>query len=247
MRVRLQYVVILVISALAVVVGLYPSLLSLGALVGLATGTIALVGVAKPSLVQSRTGVRRLATGGAVFLALELVAFATWLALTSKRTVYLEVATAHPAIVRVVYGVRDGVSSPWWRWNRDLIVQGSGLVYSSLDRDNGWYRSGRRHPVEAQDSRGVKVPVQWTAGGYTHAGRCELAYDEFTLGIEHAKSQVPANPGSGWLDSLSAWGVQCRNGLLFRGPIGSVLQRTGPTCYYDREGGVTCTSFPRAP
>lgn len=247
MRVRLKHLLILIISALAVVVGLYPSLLSLGALVGLATGTIAIVGLAKPSLVDSSAGMHRVATGGAVLLALELVVLATWLAITPRRTVHLQVGATERDVVRIIYGVHDGDTPPWWRWNRYFTVRDSGLVYTTLKREDGWYRPGRPHPAVAQESRGRNVPVYWTAGGYTHAGGCKLAYDEFTLGIEHERLSAPANPVAGWLDSLSAWGVQCRNGRLLRAPNGSVLQRTGPACSNRPEGGVTCTSFPPAP
>lgn len=243
MRSRLRYLAILLASALAVVVGAWPSLLTLGALLGLGTGLAALIGLVAPRLLESRPVLRRFTIGGGVILALELLTLVLWIALTPRRTVHLTVPSSSTRNVRVVYGVQDGVSSPLWRWDRRLVADSSpmSIIRTRHEADHGWFRAPEPHPVVAETNAGAPVPARWIAGGYATAGRCHVAYDEFIVGDTAPARRAPSQLlASGWLDSLSGWGVECRDGRLVRGGAGTEIHRTGPACYFDERGGVVC-------
>ena len=243
MRIRLRYLAILLVSLLAVAVGAWPSALTLGALLGLGTGLAALIGSVAPRIVESRPALRRFTAGGGAFLAIELLAVAVWVAFTPRRTVHLTVPSSAIRGVRIVYGVRDGVSSPSWRWDRYFAADSSAMsiIRTRHRPDDGWFRGSRPHPVVAETNAGQPVQVRWIAGGYAQAGRCHVAYDEFVVGDSAA---APSDPfhllDGGWLDSLSGWGVECRDGQLVRSSGGAEFHRTSPACYFDERGGVAC-------
>ena len=153
MRARLRYLAVLLISAAAAVVGVWPSILTIGTVLAIATGLVAIIGIAKPSIIDRSVVLRRLTLGAGGVLALELAAFVGWLAFTPRRTVHLVVSSAAPTVVRIVYDVRDGVPSPVWRWDRYFRADtGTRIViYSRLALDEGWWsREGAPHPVVAR-------------------------------------------------------------------------------------------------
>ena len=243
MHSRLLYLAVLLASALAIVVGAWPSILTIGAALGLCTGLVALIGLLAPRVVDSHRALRTFTIGGGATLTLELLILAVWITVTPRRTIHLTVPSGASRIVRVVYGVRDGVASPPWRWDRYLAADSSALsiIRTRLGLDEGWFREARPHPVDARTAAGVPVRVRWTAGGYAEAGRCRVAFDEFFVGNETAKPADPAQLlAGGWLDSLSRWGIACRDGQLFRSSAGAPIRRTSAPCYFDERGGVTC-------
>jgi hypothetical protein len=249
MRDRLRYLAILLVSALAIVVGAWPSALTLGALLGLCTGLTALIGSVAPRVVDSRPVLRRFTVGGGAILALELLGLGLWLAMTPRRTVHLTVPSSAPRTVRIVYGVRDGVSSAPYRWDRHFATDSSAMsiIRTRLRTDDGWFRKSEPHPVVAETKAGAPVRVRWFAGGYAEAGRCHVAYDEFVVGDSTAAPKDAARLlDGGWLDSLSGWGVECRDGNLVRGSAGAQLHRTSPACYFDERGGAACGVSPGA-
>src|SRR6185437_7371788 len=209
---RLRYLTVLLISAAAAVLGAWPSILTIGAVLAIGTGLTAIVGVANPSIIDRRVVLRRLTLDAGGVLALELIAFVGWVALTPRRTVHLVVPSAAPTVVRIVYDVRDGVSSPVWRWDRYFRPDTGAhtVIYSRLALDEGWFHDGAPHPVVARTRAGASIPARWISGGYTKAGSCQFAFDEFSVG---GTPLEPRNPTTlltaGWLDSLSTWGVEC--------------------------------------
>jgi len=244
MRARLRYLTVLLISAAAAVLGAWPSILTIGAALAIGTGLAAIVGVAKPPIIDRRVVIRRLTLGGGGVLALELVALVAWIALTPRRTVHLVVSSAAPTVVRIVYDVRDGVPSSVWRWDRYFRADTGThiVVYSRLALDEGWWsREGAPHPVVARTHSGATVPARWISGGYTKAGSRQFAFEEYSVGETPLE---PRNPTklitAGWLDSLSTWGVKCRGGHLSIGNGGLTPKRTTNACYFDADGGVTC-------
>jgi hypothetical protein len=243
MRSRLLYFAVLLASALAIVVGAWPSILTIGAALGLGTGLVAFVGLLAPRIVDSHHALRRFTIGAGATLTLELLILAVWITVTPRRTIHLTVPSSASRTVRIVYGVRDGVSSPLWRWDRYFAADSSApsIIRTRHGLDEGWFREARPHPVEARTAAGVPVRVLWTAGGYAEAGRCRLAFEEFAVGDETAKPADPAQLlAGGWLDSLSKWGIACRDGQLIRSSVGAPIRRTSAPCYFDERGGVTC-------
>jgi hypothetical protein len=243
MRTRLRYLAVLLASVLAIAVGAYPSLLTLGALLGIGTGLAALAGLIAPRILETHRGLRWFTLGGGVAVTLEILTLAVWIALTPRRTVHLTVPSEAPRLVRIVYGVRDGVPSARWRWDRYFAVDSAtvSIIRTRLDPDNGWFNERQAHAAVAQTEAGVPVRVRWTAGGYADAGRCRIAYDQFYVG--HG-SATPSDPShllqGGWLDSLSQWGVDCRDGQLVRSSTGVHMRRTSAPCYFNERGGITC-------
>jgi hypothetical protein len=177
---------------------------------------------------------------------LELVVLLAVVVCDQRRPVLLAAKSPAPPVVRVIYDVSDGAPRAWWPWSRRYDVPVAGTIYSQFSRDAGWYRPGNPHPVEAVVDRGgdqfLALPAVWVRGGTTTAGSCNIAYDEYALGDESTGSATGELPLKAWLDSLPAWGIDCRDGLLYRTPPAqaSSLKRTGPTCYYDRAGAMTC-------
>jgi hypothetical protein len=250
---RLRYLFLLAAAAAAIYAGLWPSLLSLGALVGVVVAPVALAGLLVPAWVRRRAALRGVARWGGSVLAIELAATAVWVVSASRRPVTLVVPRTASQQVRVVYGVVDGAPREWWRWGRRFEVPAAGIVYTRYSPDEGWYRPENPHPLRAAapDDSGAKVlPASWTAGGTTEAAGCRFAYDEFAVGTPSAVARPGGgDPGPGWLDSLVTWGVTCRGGRLYQRRLNepaTPLRRTAPACYYDRAGSMTCLST-RAP
>jgi hypothetical protein len=249
MRARLRYLTVLLISAAAAALGAWPSILTIGAVVAIGTGLAAIVGVAKPSIIDRRVLLRRLTLGGGGVLALELIALIGWFAITPHRTVHLVVPSAAPTIVRVVYDVRDGAASPVWRWDRYFRADtgAHAVIYTRLPLDAGWwFPKGSPHPVVARTRAGATIAARWISGGFTQAGSCQFAFDEFSVG------GTPLEPRNrttlltaGWLDSLSTWGVECRGGHLSIGAGGAAPRRTTEACYSNADGGVACKDSAR--
>lgn len=243
MRARLRYLAVLIVSIAAAAIGAWPSLLTVGAVLAIATGAAALIGAAKPSTIDSRVTLRRFTIGGGAVLALELLALAAYTAATPRRTVHLVVPSNAPGVVRVIYNVRDGASSPPWRWDR-YFNAGSGaaaLIHTRLPADDGWFRPDRPHPVVARTTAGETVRSRWIAGGYAEAESCSVAFDEFAIGPDPIPPRDPGLLlGAGWLDSLSTWAIECRGSRLFRKQGGTALRRTSAACYFGDSGYVTC-------
>lgn len=243
MRARLPYVAVLMISAAAAVLGVWPSIFSIGAVLAIGTGIAAMIGLAQPSIVNTRVLLRRFTLGGGGVLALELIAFVGWMALTSRRTVHLVVSSAAPTVVRIVYDVRDGVSSPVWRWDRYFRADTGArtIIHTRLALDEGWFDDSAPHPVVARTRVGASMPSRWIAGGYAKAGSCRFAFDEYSVGEAPLQPRDPnALLAGGWLDSLSTWGVECHGGHLSIGTRGASVRRTGEACYFDASGGIAC-------
>lgn len=249
MRRRLPYFAVLLVSIAAVPLGLWPSLLTIGAILAIGTGSAALMGAIKPAVIDARRALRLFTLGGGAVLALELVAIATYLAVTPRRTVHLVVRSDSSRLVRVVYSVSDGASSSVWHWDR-YFTAGAGtpaLIHTRLAPDDGWFDADNPHPVVARTEAGALVPARWIAGGYTQAGSCTLAFDEYSIGPHPLAPRDPqALLTAGWLDSLATWGVACRGGRLVRSARGAPLQRTSEACYFDTAGGVSCRPGVRA-
>ena len=173
MRSRLRYIAVLVVSAVAIVLGAWPSLLTVGAVIGFGTASVALIALVRPSVVESRVVLRRFALWGGVILSLELLAFAAWMALTPRRTVHVAAPSISARLVRIVYGVSDGVSSPAWRWDRYFTADtiSLSLIHTRLDADDGWFRKEHPHRVIARTQNGMIVPARWIAGGLHWSAR----------------------------------------------------------------------------
>jgi hypothetical protein len=175
MRARLSYLLVLLVSIAAVAIGAWPSLLTLGAVLAIGTGGAASIGAAKPSIVDSRPALRRFTLGGGVLLALELLTLASYIAATPRRMVHIVVPSDVPALVRIVYGVRDRTSSPLWRWDRYFNADSGAprLIHTHLAPDNGWFRPDDPHPVVARTRYLFDSLAAWLQAldGSMHRGR----------------------------------------------------------------------------
>ena len=249
---RLGYAALLAAAAYAIVLGLYPSLLTLGALVALPVAAVALTGVVAPGAVRRRRALRRIASVGAAFLSLEAATVAWWLLWSRRRPVVLVLDRPAPQRVRVVYDVTDGAPAPRLAWARRFEVPAGGIVHTRQGPDDGFYSAGNPHPLTVLVRRaggGVDTVVGvWAEGGYTQSGACTLRYDEYAIDDAARAATESWDPATrvSWLDSLDSWGVACREGRLVRAPAGArvPLRRTGPPCYY-HGGGLTCTALTR--
>jgi hypothetical protein len=229
----------------AILVGAWPSILSIGAVVAIGSACAALVALVRPSLVDSRPVVRRFTLGAGGVLALELAVLVLWIAITPRRTVHLTVASSAPRIVRVVYGVRDGQAPSPFHWDRHFNADTGALtiIHTRLRSDDGWFREHEPHPTVARTVAGAAVPARWISGGFTQAAGCRVTFDEFSVGTAPIAPRDPNTLlSAGWLDSLSAWGIECHAGRLFRSSNAITLRRTAGPCYFDAAGGVTCRS-----
>lgn len=79
MLTRLQFALLLALAAGAIFLGLYPSLLTPGALLGLPLAALGAVGVAMPGVILRRPLLRRFALAGGGILGLELALLGAWL------------------------------------------------------------------------------------------------------------------------------------------------------------------------
>lgn len=250
---RIRYAALLLAALLALAAGLWPSILTLGALVALPTAVVALVGVVAPDVVGRRRWLRRTATAGGAFIVVELVVVTGWLVWDRRRPVVLAVRPPLPARVRIVYDVEDGVARRWPAWARRYDVPASGVVHTRDAPDHGSYSPDDPHPLRVVVWHGARARDTavgaWVAGGRTRSGACTLAYDEFALARSALGDTVATDGGRrvGWLDSLDTWGVECRGRRLRRAPAGMRprLVRTDAACYYDRAGGLGCAGFAR--
>jgi len=241
-RVRLRYLAILLVSLLAIMVGLFPSLLTLGAILGIVVGSIALIGLVHPPTIESRRRLRRFTHGAGIVLTAEVILLALRLVSTPRRTVHLELTKNAPGLIRIVYDVTDGEESPYWRFNRYFVVNPAplGIVYTQLPPDNGWFNARNPHPVVARTIDGLDVPARWISGGYSRAANCRVEYEEFSIGDSAPRARDPTTLlHAGWLDSLSGWGVTCQDGRLRRG-TNETMTRTAPPCYFDQDGVLAC-------
>ena len=257
MKARLRYAAILLLVAPAIYVGLYPSLLTLGALIALLVAPIAAVGVVSPRVLAQSPRLRRAATVGGALIGLELVLLAAWIGWDRRRPVHLSIPEPGPGRYRIVYDVEDGAPKrALWSRSYEFAASSPRLLHSSYGPDEGAYDPANPHPATAfvRDTAGVgfAAPVRWVAGGVTRAAGCTFAYDEFwvgdTLDALGARAERDAM-SPGWLDSLETWGVACGDGRLFRAPTGVVqsLKRSSPACYYQRSGAMVCGMASRAP
>lgn len=254
MTIRLRYAALLAAALITMYVGLWPSLLTVGALVAIPVAAAALLGVLHPSSIERRAWLRAIVRWGGTLVVLELVILGAWTAWTPRRPVHLIVTQPIPQRVRVVYSVADGAPRRWWNWARQFDVPPRGVIYTRYADDHGWFRPGNPHPLRVvargPEGRMEPVPGAWVAGGTTQAGTCTLTYDDFLVGPNSYPQNGPDGPagGSGWLDSLDTWGVTCRHGNLYRAAPGApvTLERTGAACYYGSSGGMTCGSDPTA-
>jgi hypothetical protein len=249
MWIRLRYAAVLLASLLAIYVGLWPSILTLGALLAAPLAVLSLVGLVYPRFLERRQLLRRFVAICGTVIATELIILVAWVAWTPRRPVQLIVQPSFPPRARIIYGVVDGAPRSWLRWERRFEVPPTGLVYSSYPADDGWYREANPHPVTAlvvSERRRDSIPVRWIGGGKREAATCTLAYDEFAFGdmTPASRHAIASAESSGWLDSLPSLGVTCRGGRLYRvrngDPASPELRRSGPACYYDRAGGMTC-------
>jgi hypothetical protein len=249
---RLRYALLLALALIAIYIGLWPSLLTAGALLGVPLALLGLVGIALPRAIGQQRWLHRFATIGGALLGTELLLLLAWLAWTSRRPVLLIVERPITGRVRVIYGVADGAPRAWWRWERRFEVPSSGLVYTQYEMDEGWYRHDNLHPMRAVlRGNGAlldTVRAAWVEGGTTQAGDCGIAYDEIVIG-DAGRARTRVVEGEvipGWLDSLATWGITCHRGHIVRAKSedSTTLRRTAPACYYDQEGGMTCGIAP---
>jgi hypothetical protein len=124
---RFRYLLLLAISLTAIYAGLWPSLLTVGVLLGVPLTLLGLLGIAAPGVIQRRRSLHRFAIAGGALLAGELLLLLGWLAWTPRRPVLLALERPLPERVRVIYGVADGAPRVWWRWERRFDVPASGL------------------------------------------------------------------------------------------------------------------------
>jgi hypothetical protein len=187
----------------------------------------------------------------------EIAALLAVVAWTQRRPVELVTRSLVPPRARIIYSVADGAPRRWLHWTRQFDVPASGVIYTRYAPDNGWYRSTEMHPLQiiGQGGAGERGPARgaWIGGGSAPAGRCVVAYDDFSLAptvTRRAPNTVGADPiAVGPLDSIHTWGLACRDGELVQAPQGSktTLVRSGPACYYDLKGSMTCGMDVRAP
>ena len=252
-RSRVRYAGILLVAAAAVFVGLYPSLLTLGALVAIAIVPIALFGLVRPASLEHRPRLRRTALIGGALLAAELLALGAFLSWNRRRPVHLSIPEAALGRYRIVYNVADGTPRrfAWGRQFEFAYFDTTRVLHTQYGPDMGMYQPENPHPVTAfvrdTGGPGQAAPARWVAGGTTSAGGCTFSYDEYLVGDTvsgRPAPEDPVGPRAGWLDSLATWGVVCRAGRLYRQDSVSVapreLQRTAPACYYSRQGAMVC-------
>jgi hypothetical protein len=241
----------------AIAIGMWPSVLTLGELLAVPLGVIALAGMIRPRWVIESRALRRVSVIGAALLVAETAVLLAVVAWTPRRPVELLTRSPAPRRARIIYGVVNGAPRRWLHWSRQFDVPASGVVYTRYAPDNGWYRSTEMHPLQVTvlDDAGERHEVRgtWIGGGSAPAGQCVVAYDDFSLAptvTRRAPNSVDADPiAVGPLDSIHTWGLACRDGKLVQATKGSTatLLRSGPACYFDLTGSMTCGVDVRAP
>lgn len=246
-RNRLLFTLLAIGAAYSVRMGMFPSILTLFAIVMIPVFVVAVRGVIRPAVVLSRTGLRRFARIGVILLIVEVIGVPAMIVFSMRRHVTLVATEPVPSVVRVMYDVADGERRAL-SWERRHAVPTDGLVYTQSARDNGGYRPDNPFPltVFVQQSNGAHRPVAgtWIHGGYVEVGACRFSFDEFAIGDTTVRHVAALEADSRWLDSLPAWKVYCRHDRLtrVRGVTGPEPKPTGMKCYYNRSGSLTCRS-----
>lgn len=243
----------LLICAAAIYAGLWPSLLTLGALFALPLGAVALIGEFSPRALLARPRLLRFARVGTYVLAAEFVLLGARSVWSQRRHVTLIVHEPVPPALRVVYQVTDG-SPRAFRWNRRHEIPASGVLHSQYAMDLGWYRPEDPHPltVLVVSSAGDTSDVagHWRLGGFTSADGCRFFFDEYAVGPAPAAAEfeLGVRPAT-WMDYLPEWGVVCDAGRVRRSREGEQASG-GPQpafCVYQRSGGMSCPGGSPAP
>jgi len=250
MLARLWYAGLVLVCAAAVRIGLWPSLLTLGALAALPLGILAVIGVISPALLGSRPRLLSAVRWGAYALSAELLLVGGWSTWDRRRAVTLVVYDPVPRVVRIVYDVRDGTPVRRLSWNRRFDVPSSGTVYTRYGMDFGWYAADNPHPLTvlkvSTDGDTTRVPGSWLRGGFARGLGCGYFHDEFLVGPDSVVDEAFGERPVSWLDSTSTWGVACDGERLRRESValGVPSPRPSEVCRYVRDGGMHCWSGP---
>ena len=246
---RLWYLLLLLVGFASIAVGLWPSLLTLWALIAVPICVLAAVGIASPNALAARPRLLRAVRLGAYCLCAELLLVGAWLAVKQQRTVVLVAHAPAPTLVRLIYEVGDGATPSGPPWDRYFEVPANGVLHTASRADHGYYREGQAHALEVRliDPSGdiSRGDGRWVRGGYADAGGCRFEYGEYRIATPPAALPAPNGESpSDWLDSLPNWGVACRNRRLWRAARGEKPNPPTPTqvCYYEPWGGVACST-----
>ena len=248
---RLWYLGLLVVCAAAITIGLWPSLLTFGAILAVPTGLLAIIGLVRPAFFHSRPKLLWVVRSGMYAICFELLAFGIWMQWNQRRPVSLVVHQPAPARVRIVYDVANGEPVHRLSWGRVFDVPASGVVYTRYSMDLGFYSPANPHPLVVRLVRGAGDTVMysgaWLQGGFARGLDCHYSHDEFIIGPDtmvHGPdtSRWPDRPAS-WLDSTGTWGVHCEHGVLQVDHAAPNHPSPRPTqaCFYRRDGGLECS------
>lgn len=251
---RLWYAGLLALCGLAVWIGLWPSVLTLFALAALPLGVIALLGLVSPTALLQRPRLLRIVRWGAYFLCAEFVLVAAYLTWNRRRPVTLIVREPAPALVRIVYGVHDGLPVSRLAWRRTFEVPASGLVHTRYGVNSGWFDPTNPYPLTVRlvpaSGDTISLPGAWLRHGAARGLACQYRYDEIAVGrVASASDSTPAERPDSWLDSTNSWGVTCRDGRLELAWSTQTPPSSPPheICFWAREGSMRCWSRARAP
>lgn len=243
---RLWYAGLLFLCYPAVAIGLWPSLFTIGALVALPLGVVALIGVANPQYLAVRPRLLRAVRGGTYVVAAQLVYYMVWHASSERRHVTLVVHEPVPPALRLIYRVTDG-DPPGSGWHRRFEMPPSGILHTSYAMDMGWYDPADPHPltllVVSAKGDTVERAAHWRNAGSASIDGCQFSYDEFAAGpaVQPGDAQQAGQSGI-WMDSIPAWGVVCDNGRLRRARDGEQprLPSLVWSCIYSQSGTMAC-------
>jgi len=240
---RVPYLGMAFLGLLSIYIGLWPSILTVGALVGVIVVPLAVAGAVAPTWFSANRFLPPALNIGAGFLAVQCLLVVVWVAYSWHRTAIVSVPPG-VGVVRVVYGVVDGEPRDWDWFNRYYRIPADGVLQTRFSRDRGFYREGEPHPavfvVRHEDGREEVVTGAWQASGTREGSGCRLEFDEFVIG---AKRPAPVGT-SHWMDSLPSWGVTCREEKVVRGVPTAVeleaMQTAGKECWETPDGGISC-------
>lgn len=246
---RLWYLLLLLLATATVVIGFWPSILTLFAVLAIPIAVSALLGLVRPIALTRRPRVLRAVRWGAYALCTEWVLLLGWYTWSQRRSVTLTVQSPQPARARVVFEVEDGHPRRLTAWHREFAVPATGIVHTQYSADRGWDRPTARHPLRVRivDAASDTVPGagEWLRGGFVRTAGCEFQYDEYAVWSAagprpDSSTLAPVN----WLDSLPNWGVDCVHGRLRRSQDRRQAAFPAPdqACYYEKSGGVACHS-----